>query len=520
MIKISLREKIVILGLVLVYILIITKLFILTVIKLKPIKSPTEYSVTNNRVKIVDRNNVIIATDIDTTSLYLNRTLIENPNFVAENLSKILDLDYVNTLKKISGRNGNIVLIKRHLTPKEHLEIKKLGITSTIFENDSMRFYPQNNSFSHILGTTDIDKNGVFGIEKYYDNYLKNPENSPLKLTMDVSLQNILRTKLVEAKEKYKAKFLVGIITEIKTGNILASISIPDFNLNNINNADNNSMFNRITYGLYEMGSIFKIFTLASVFENKVAKKDTLINVGEPIRYGNFTIKDGNQVKKNVLTVEEVFTLSSNIGTVHLIKKVGSKVHLKFLELLGLLEKLDLDIIEKSLPIQPRLWKEINLYTISYGYGISVSPIHIVSATNTIINNGKFVSLRFSYEKKQTEKQIISRQTSNIMKDLFRKTVEKGTARMANVYGYEVGGKTGTAEHLSKKGGYLAEQQKSSFMGVFPISDPKYSIFILVDSAINPITGKAGTGGTTAAPIAGEIIEEIIPILNLQPNFK
>ena len=508
------KEIIVVCGIIIITFVIIIRLYTFSVIDYGKTQINT-FSPTTKRQNIIDRNGTILATDIPMVSLYLNNSLIENEKNIAEKFYKILDIKKDVLYKKIKNRSkkANLILIKRHLTPKEHLEIKKLGIASTVFEPDLLRFYPQRNLFSHILGYTDIDRNGKSGLEEYYDDYLKNQNNNVLMLTMDARVQFICREELLKAVKEYNAHFGVVVVSEIKTGNIISAVSIPDFNINKLTEEVkyDEKMTNRITLGMYEVGSVMKIFTVASGLVNKVITANTVFDVSSPIKLGNSFVKDGRQVKKTILTADEGFTFSSNKVMVQIIKKVGLKNYQNFMESLGMLEKLDLDIKQLSFPLQERIWRDVNLATMSYGYGLAITPMHIIQGLNTIMNNGEFISLRFSYEKKQEKKQILPKNITSQMKNLMKNVVEKGTGRSARIKDYEIGGKTGSAEIISRDG-YVKNVYRASFAGAFPINDPKYSIFIMLE---NPTlsNGTSGTGGAVSAPLAKNIIEKIVPIL-------
>ena len=499
-----------------VALLILMKLYKSTVIDYTENFTVEHYNFSKKRNNIIDRNGVILATDIDMVSLYLNNSLIENEKEIAQKFYKILKIDKNVLYRKIKNRSkkANLILIKRHLTPKEHLAIKKIGIASTVFEPDLLRFYPQNNLFSHILGYTDIDRNGISGLEQYYDNYLKNSNNKPLQLTMDSTIQFIAREELQKAMTQYNADFATAIITNLKTGDIIAAVSLPDFNPNNITEdlKDDKKIYNRITLGVYELGSIMKIFTVASALSNKVVNRNTLFDISGEIRFGSAVIKEGKQVKKTLLTLDEGLSYSSNKVMVQTIKKVGQQKYQEFMENLGMLEKLNLDINQVGFPMQKRIWKDINLATMSYGYGLAITPMHLLQGVNTIMNNGKFISLRFSYEKKQDEKQIPNLNISKQMAEMLQNVVEKGTGKLAYIKGYPIGGKTGTAETVSKEG-YTKNTHRASFIAVFPIENPQYTIFVMINNPVLNI-GIAGTGSTTSAIVAKSIIKKIVPLLN------
>ena len=512
------KELTIICIIVLFFFLIVARLFYYSIIKYR--KVTNIYSNENHenslqkRANIVDKNGVLIATDVKVKNLFINKTLIDDSKSTAKTLSKILDIKYSTILNKIkaSKDKANLILIKKHVLPKEEYDLWKSNLSCILYEDELKRFYPHGNLFSHIVGYTDIDRNGIAGLEKYYDSFLKD-NNKQLRLTVDIRLQSILHEILNNAVDKYKANFAVGIISEVKTGNVIASVSIPDFNPNSVQKSNGDKMFNRITYGLYEMGSVFKTFSIAGALENNIVTKNTLFDVANPIKYNSFLIRDENHIKKQTLTVKEIFSQSSNIGTVQIAKKTGINKELHFFENLGLLEKIDTDIAETSLPIQPRIWKEINLYTISYGYGLAITPLHLITATNAILNDGIYISPRFSYEKKQITKRVASSKTSNVMRELFNETIKSGTGKaLLDINEYKIGGKSGTAIKMQKDGKYTRGiNNKASFIASFPINNPKYTVFVFIDSPT--IDGKTGTGSSVGAPVIKEIIKQIIPVL-------
>ena len=510
------NKKIVLIScfVIFLYIVLIGRLFYFTVLKYEDKIDKISLS-ENKRINIVDRNNLIIASNIKVKNLYLNSELLENADFISKELSSILDIDYDFLYNKITTSKNKYILIKKNIFPQDEYKIRQLPIASIVFEDDYLRFYPYNNLFSHIVGYVDSEKNGVMGIEEYYDNYLKYYENKPLQLTLDVKIQEALRDELIKSYDYYKTNFITGIITEVKTGNVLALVSIPDFDPNNLEATSNT--FNFATYGNYELGSVFKIFTFANAIENNIINKRTKFNVDKKITYYDFSINDIKNItqKKKINTVE-AFALSSNLFTVQTAREIGIKKQVSFFEKLGLLEKINIDIKQTVLPLQARRWSNVSLMTISYGYGIAVSPLHIISATNGILNNGILITPRFSYNfDKQTKKNVVSFSTSNTMKDLFRVVVEDGTGKLADINGLNIGGKTGTARKNSKYG-YIEGDHIVSFVGAFPINDPQYSIIIVADRP--RLDGeKDGTGASVAANIFKNVVLRALPFFDVKP---
>jgi cell division protein FtsI (penicillin-binding protein 3) len=501
-----------------VLIVYICRLFFFSVVIYRPITEQNKEELLeenqNRRADIVDRNGKILATDIKTKDLYLIKELLENEEFVAEELVRILDMDKKYLLERITKSQSKNILIKRHIMPPTEKKLRQLPISAIAFTDSLMRYYLHDNLFANVIGYTNIDGDGIIGMENFYDRYLKSGME-PLKLTLDLNIQNVLYNELSKAQEEYGTNFVIGIISEIKTGNILAAISLPDYNLNK--NDDKIKSFNKITQGVYEVGSILKIFTIGNALENKTVTRDTIIDVSQPIEYGNFTIKDGRHIKKKQLTVAEIFTMSSNIGTVKLAEKLGSEKQIDFFEKVGLLERVNTDFNQTTLPIQPRIWRKINLATISYGYGIAISPLHLIQATNAVLNNGDFISPRFSYNfDNQTKKNVLSKEMSDIIKIFFSLTTRQGTAVGNYIEGLDFGGKTGTAEKNST-GGYKKGEHLASFAGAFPMKDPQYSIVVLMDRPKGGVEGDAG--GSAASKTAKNIVLNIIKFLDIKPVY-
>lgn len=465
----------------------------------------------SKRANIVDRNGVIIATDLDVKILYANSILIRDPKLVAKALSDTFpDLDYDKILRRLSrkSKKDGWVFIKRDITPKQEQEINKLGIAGLIFEESKVRVYPQRDSLSQILGYADTDGNGLAGIEKQYDDFLRRG-NKDLQLAVDVRIQDVLNNQLKNALVKYKAGAAFGIIMDVNNGEIVALSSLPDFDLNDQSAAKDNAKFNRATYGLYELGSVFKIFTMAQAFEEKAVNLNESFSVKDPIRFGKFSIDDDHK-DKDILTTTEVFTHSSNIGSVKIIQRIGPERQKKFLQKIGLLDKIKTDFPSLGSPMFPRSWREINSATIAFGHGIAVTPLHIVRSVAAVVNNGRLFNPSFiKLNKEPSFERVISENSSTTMRSLLQKVIREGTGKNSAIEDYEVGGKTGTAEH-AESGSYNKGKTLASFVAAFPINNPRYVIYVGIDQP-NYIFN---TGGMVAAPVTGEVIKNVVPILD------
>jgi cell division protein FtsI (penicillin-binding protein 3) len=521
----KIRQKILVVFYVFLFITISVKLFYVSLFQQNNETSNREISEQFREYRrniILDRNGQILATDIDTVSLYFNRDLIKSPREIAVAITKILDDVEVNSLFNRLNNRGNTkyVLVKRNLTPKEELKVKRLGIAGTTLIKDKRRLYPHKNLFAHVIGYTDIDRNGISGLEKQYDKYLKSEETKTLQTTLDLRVQGITREILLKGMQNSRAKSAVAVVANTKTGEILSAVSLPDFNPNYLKNTSQKEKFDQISFGVYEMGSIFKIFNTALGLEKNIISVDTIYEVGQPIRYGKFTIGDA-RLRRTSMNVEDILIHSSNIGSAKIARDIGVSNQIDFFSNLGLLEKVKADFPSLAAPLFPRVWREINLMTMSFGHGIAVTPLHLVRATSGIVNDGILHNIKFTNQVKDEPERIISKNTSDIMKKLMRKTVTDGTGWRSNVSGYSVGGKTGTAEEVSQEGGYNKNQIRATFIATFPIDNPQTTIFVMLEDPRTSDSNERGlmdTGGSVAAPIVGDIIKNIASILGVEPD--
>ncbi|MDR0423165.1 MAG: penicillin-binding protein 2 [Rickettsiales bacterium] len=468
------------------------------------------------RVNIVDKNGVIIAADITLSDFYLNIDLLENIDDTVEKIVGIFpDINKQRTLDRLFNAKTKLILIKKSITEKQEESIKNSGIVGFEFEKKKGRIYPHQNLFSHIVGFTNIDGKGISGIELQYNNYLNNHNNAPLVLTLDSRVQAILRQELLKGQEKYKAKSMIGIVSEIKTGNVLALVNIPDFDPNKINIEDRNLFFNRATLGVYEMGSIFKIFTIALGLDKNLITQNEKFDVSQTISFQDYEIKQ-EYFSKKFMNASEILERSSNVGASLIGLKIGTKNMKEFLENIGLFDRIQTNYPSLGAPIVPQSWRDINTVTISYGYGVAVTPLHVTMGINGIVNDGVVMTPKFVGNEKYIEKIIVSPQTSKILNLYLRNAVRVGTGWKANVLGYAVGGKTGSARIL-KNGKYEKGNIMANFIGIFPMNNPTYSVYVMVESPQVRENNIEVAAGNIAAPIVGRTIENIAPILNVVP---
>lgn len=468
------------------------------------------------RADIVDRNGEILATNLKTGSLYAKANQLLDPEEAAQKLSALFpDLSYEALLKKFASQKS-FVWVKRNLTPKQQDAVYHLGIPGVYFQQEERRVYPHGSLTSHLLGLTDIDQNGISGLEKTFDFQLKG-EKKTLTVSLDIRIQHVLHEELKKAIQKFRAIKGNGVLISVETGEVLAMVSLPDFDPNKPIPPNSDVTFNANTLGVYEMGSIFKTFSFAMALDSeKIGLKDSF-DIAKPLRVGRFSITD-HRPKYKVLTVPEIFMYSSNIGTGKIVMEIGPTHQKAFMKKLGFFEPIDLELPETGRPLLPGQWETAEMITISYGYGLAVTPLHVVRAVAALINGGVLKNLSLVPNPNPDEGiQIIKPKTSNIMRRLLYLGAQKGTAKKARVPGYMVGGKTGSA-NKKIQGGYQKKDHLASAVVAFPMTDPKYVLLVTLDSP-KPTKETFGfaTGGWTAAPVAKEVIFRIAPLLGIMP---
>ena len=490
-------------------------------------------STSASRPKILDRNGEILAMDIRMASLFAEPRLIVDADEAVELLSSVLpDLDFKEVHKKLSS-NAAFTWIRRELTPKQQSQILALGIPGVGFRSENRRFYPGGATASHLLGLVNIDNQGIAGIEKYLDdNGLADLHNAgfaiekdlePVRLAVDLRVQHIIRDELRNAMQRYRALAAAAVVLDAHTGEIRGMASLPDYDPNNPVDANKPDRLNRMSAGLYEMGSTFKAFTTAMALDSgKVRLRDSF-DARKPIRIARHTIRDFHG-KRRILSVPEIFIYSSNIGTAKMADRVGIEGHRDFLTRIGLLSRLEgFELPEVAKPTQPSKWKKLNSITISFGHGVSTTPLQTAVAAAALMNGGKLLQPTLfprSREKAdQIARQVIHKKTSDLMRYLFRLNVLKGSGRRAEVQGYLVGGKTGTAEKVVN-GRYSSAKRFNAFLSAFPVDNPQYVVLVVIDEP-KPEKGKhSATAGLNAAPTVAAIIKRSAPLLGVRPDFR
>ncbi|NNE85349.1 MAG: penicillin-binding protein 2 [Alphaproteobacteria bacterium] len=473
-----------------------------------------------DRADILDRNGVLLATSLKTASLYGNPTLIVDPKAAARALVGVLpELSEAEVTQKLSSK-GEFIWLRRHITPRQQYEVNRLGFPGFQFREEERRVYPLGSLAAHVVGFTGDDNDGLTGIESSFEETLTQ-RHEDVTLSLDIRVQQILHRELSAQIEKFSAIGGSGIVFDVRTGEVISLVSLPNFDPHEKRKKNTeeakNARFNRTTLGVYELGSVFKIFNHAIALETGAAKLNSIYDARKPIRAHGFTISDFH-AEKRWLTVPEIFTYSSNIGSAKMALDFGTAVQRKFLTDLGLMRRSSIELPEQARPLFPAQWTDLSTMTISYGHGISVSPLHAVTAVAAVVNGGILLpATLIRRDEPPRGERVISAQTSEAMRKLLRLVVENGTGRNADAPGYLVGGKTGTAEKPGK-GGYKRKALISSFIGVFPMNAPRYVVMAQLDEpkGIKESYGYA-TGGWTAAPVVGKVISQVAPLLGLAP---
>ena len=469
------------------------------------------------RADIIDRNGVVLATNLATYSLFANPKQVTRVAEAAKEISGVLpDLSPAELTAKLSS-DKTFVWLKRDLTPDQQVEVAKLGIPGIYFQPDEKRVYPMGNLVAHVVGFTDLDNKGLAGIEQSFEDVLAGGRH-PVQLSLDVRIQQIMREELTRGIADFSGIGGAGIVLDAQTGEILAMVSLPDFDPNQAGTATTDARFNRATLGTYEMGSVFKVFNTAMALDSgKITLADSF-DVS-PIHIGRFTIHDFEPMN-HPLTVPQIFMYSSNIGAAHMAVDVGTEAQKSFMARIGMLRQASLELPELGKPQYPADWKLINTMTIAYGQGIAVSPLHVASGVAAMINGGLMrpaTIIKRAPDQVSDGERVISADTSAKMRELLRLVVQAGTGKSADVPGYLVGGKTGTAQKQLGHG-YQANARLASFVGAFPMSAPRYVILCMVDEP-KPNAHSYGfaTGGWVAAPVVARIVQRMAPLLGMPP---
>jgi cell division protein FtsI (penicillin-binding protein 3) len=490
-------------------------------------------AVATARPDILDRNGEILATDVRTPSLFGEPKRLIDVDEAVELLSAVMpDLDAKEVRERLSNKKRGFAWLRREISATQQQEIHRLGLPGIGFLNENKRTYPNGAEVAHVIGLVNVDNQGIAGVEKWLDGnglaalhaagLATDRLQEPVQLAIDLRVQHAMRDELIAARDKFKAKAAAGVITDVRTGEIISMVSVPDFDPNNPREASDPTRINRLTTGVFEMGSTFKALTLAMGLDSGKFSLTSTLDARASLRYGRFNISDYH-AQRRVLTLPEVFTYSSNIGTAKIALGVGVEYHKWFLKKMGQLDRLYTEIPESAQPLVPKRWGEINTITIAFGHGLSVAPLQATMAVGALMNGGAMIPPTFlkrsEEEARKLAVQVIKPETSLRMRYLMRLNAEKGSARKVDIPGYYIGGKTGTAEKVIN-GRYSKTKLLTTFMAVLPADQPRYLVTILLDEPQGlPETHGYATSGWNAAPTTGKIIARVAPMLGLQPRF-
>jgi cell division protein FtsI (penicillin-binding protein 3) len=482
-------------------------------------------ALAKNRPDIVDRNGRLLATDIRIYWLAANPKDIASADDAAEKLAALFpDLDQTILAEKFRDKSSRFEWVKRGLTPKQAEAAHALGIPGLTIFTTNQRVYPAGNEAAHILGITNVDNEGLSGIERYIDQKLITQvtpaslaERPIVKLSLDLGVQHVLTEELSKAVVRYQAQAALGVVLDVKNGEVLASASLPDFDPNRRIETKEQNRQNRVVTDVYELGSVFKSFTIAMALDQGVAGRYDRFDAG-PLAFGHFLLRDPH-AKKEPMSVEEIFIHSSNTGTARIAMTAGMARQQAFLKSLALFEKIETEAGTSPKPVFPKIWRPANAITIAYGHGIAVPPLLFASAMATLVNGGERIKPTFllaGNNADEPSERIIQADTSATMRDMMRLVVERGTGRRAAVPGVDIGGKTGTA--LKVKDGRYTHDVINTFVAAIPIGNPKYLVMVTLDEPKPEAPGKLSEAGYNAAPTAGAIIKRIAAMLDILPT--
>jgi cell division protein FtsI (penicillin-binding protein 3) len=492
-------------------------------------------AVATARPDILDRNGEVLATDIKASSLFAEpwRARAIDIDEAVELLTAVLpDLDS-NELRERLGSKRRFAWLKREITPEQQVEIHRLGLPGIGFLTENRRVYPDGPEASHVVGYVNVDNQGSAGIEKWLDEsgladlhragFASDRQQKPVQLSIDLRVQHAVRNELVAARDKFGAEGAAAVVLDVHTGEVVSLVSVPDFDPSNPRAALDFSRINRLTKGVYEMGSTFKALTMAMALDTGKVRLSSSFDARAPLHYGRFTIHDFH-AQNRILTVPEIFTYSSNIGAARMALAIGVPEHRAFLKKLGQLDRLRTELPEGHDPIVPTQWGELNTVTIAFGHGLSVAPLQAAMGVAALVNGGVLIPPTFLKRSVRDSQslgtRVIKPETSAMMRYLMRLNAEKGSAKQADVPGYYVGGKTGTAEKAIN-GHYVKTRLLTDFMAVLPADEPRYLIFVMLDEPRGlPENNGSAVSAYNAGPTTAKIIARIAPLLGIEPRFE
>lgn len=495
-------------------------------------------SIAAARADITDRNGRILATNLATYALYAQPPQMVDKAHAARELARIFpDLDEARLYEQFTGP-VKFLWIKRTLSPEQKQAVFDIGEPGLMFGPREMRLYPNGAIMAHVLGGAGFGREGVnaaevigiAGVERRFDEFLRDPANggAPLVLSLDLTVQAAVERVLDGGMRLMDAKGAAAVLMDVHTGEVISLVSLPDFDPNarpaplTEGRQEDSPLFNRTVQGLYELGSTFKIFAAAQALDLGLVVPESVIDTRGPLTWGKYTIRDFHNYGPE-LSVTDVIVKSSNIGTARIAGMIGPERQRNFLDGLGLTRPVPLEIPEATItqPLLPENWSELSAMTISYGHGLSASPLHLAAAYASLVNGGTVVTPTLLRTPRPPRgARIVSAEVSTILRAMLRDVVIRGTATLGEVPGYAVGGKTGTADKPRPQGGYYEDKVIATFASVFPANDPAYVLVVTLDEPVETSgTEPRRTAGWTAVPVAAEIIRRAAPLLGLRPEI-
>ena len=496
--------------------------------------------ISATRADIVDRNGNLLATNFETHALYAQPHHMIDPQGAVKKLMAVFpDLNEERLLRDFTGKR-KFLWIKKKISPEQMQAVHDIGEPGLLFAPRDMRLYPNGSLAAHIMGGASYGREGVHaaevigvaGAEKYFDDYLCDPANGnkPLELSIDMTVQAASERILYGGMKLMNAKGATSVLMDVHTGEVISAVSLPSFDPNDrphaavTGDASDSPLFNRSVQGVYELGSVFKIFTAAQAIDLGIATADTVIDTSGPMKVGGFRIGEFHGKNYGKQTVTGIIVHSSNRGTGRLALEIGAERQQEFLKNLGFFEPTPFEIVEASggKPLLPQRWQELSTVTVSYGHGLSSSPMHLAAGYSAIANGGHKVTPTL---RKQSGPvvgpRVMSERAAADARAMLRAVVTEGTASFAEVPGYQIGGKTGTADKPGPRGGYLEDKVIATFASMFPAHDPKYVLIVTLDEPVETSGDKPRrTAGWTAVPVAAEMVRRVAPLLGLRPTVE
>ena len=471
------------------------------------------------RADMVDRNSELLARDLPVADLYARPHTLDDKVQAARELASATGAEYSRLLEGFNNTKHPYVLVARRLTPDAQDRVMHLGYPGLDFQPSARRYYPDGRAAAQVLGITSLDDDGdmigLTGLEAGLDAKLQDAAH-PVQLSIDMRVQYILAHEVEENREHFRAQQAGGIVLDVRTGEVLGMVSVPDFDPNGYEPKPGDTTHNIIGQDVYELGSIFKILSFTLATEDHTMRPDEVFAIGNGYKIGKYTIHEAEHMPAT-LAARDILAKSSNIGTTQIALRSGPARQRQFLTTMGLLSRLHTELPEARRPLYPSNWGTIETATISFGHGISVSPLTFVAAAAAVVNGGRKITPTFlKHPEDGRGEQLIKPETSVKMRDLLRYVVTNGTGKSADIAGYNVGGKTGSAQKPKLNGHGYTHALITSFCAVFPIDDPRYLVFVLMDDPHGTKeTGGFALAGYTAAPLAGRVIARIAPILGV-----